>query len=78
MTNDVRVISTLLPYVDAMFVDRECHVLLSENPIPERLDYDTRLFSHRNKEEFIAYLDEIEALATAEHIALIQEVYGAV
>jgi len=77
MTSDIRMISTLLPYVDAMFVDRECHVLLSENPIPERLDYDTRLFSHRNKEEFIAYLDEIEASATPEHLALIHEVYGA-
>lgn len=78
MTNDIRMISTLLPYVDAMFIDRECHLLLSEHPVPERMGYSTELFSHRNKDDFIAYLDAIESSATPEHLALVEEVYGAV
>lgn len=78
MTNDIKMISTLLPYVDAMFVDRECHVLLSEHPVHERMDYGTELFSHRNKDDFIAYLDAVESSATPEHLALVEEVYGAV
>jgi hypothetical protein len=78
MTNDIRMISTLLPYVDAMFVDRECHVLLGEHPVPERTNYGTELFSHRNKDDFIAYLDAVESSATPEHLALVEEVYGAV
>lgn len=77
MTNDVRMISTLLPYCDAMFVDNECRTLLGENPIPGRLGYATRLFSHSNKNEFLDYLDEIEASASPEHIALVDAVYGA-
>jgi hypothetical protein len=76
MTNDIRMISTLLPYVDAMFVDQECHVLLTENPIPQRLNYDTQVFSHRNKEECIAYLDGVESSAAPECLSLIHEVYG--
>lgn len=78
MTNDIRMISTLLPYCDAMFVDRECHVLLTEKPISERLGYDTLLFSHRNKEEFVTHLEEIETSTTREHLALVEEVYGTV
>lgn len=61
-----------------MFIDRECHVLLSENPVPERMDYGTELFSHRNKDDFIAYLEAVESSATPEHLVLVEEVYGAV
>lgn len=59
-------------------VAQECHVLLSENRVPERMDYGTELFSHRNKDDFIAYLDAVESSATPEHLALVEEVYGAV
>lgn len=76
MTNDVRMISTLLPYVDAIFIDKECHVLLTESPVFERIGYDTRLFSHRNKEEFIAHLEDLESSASDEHLALLEQVYG--
>lgn len=79
MTNDVRMISTLLPHCDLMFVDNECRTLLGENPIPARLGYaTTRLFSHSNKNEFLEYLHEIEASASPEHLALVDAVYGAI
>lgn len=78
MTNDIRMISTLLPYCDAVFVDRECHMLLAENPISERISYGTQVFSHRNKDAFVTYLAEIEASAPRDHLALVGEVYGLV
>lgn len=78
MTNDIRMISTLLPHCDAVFVDGECHVLLTEKPVSERLGYDTQLFSHRNKEAFVTYLEEIETSAPPVHLALVEEVYGTV
>ncbi|MGH2710543.1 MAG: hypothetical protein ACRDH9_04990 [Actinomycetota bacterium] len=76
MTTDIRMLSVLLPYCDAVFVDRECHELLTENPISEQLGHETELFSHRNKDEFVTYLAEIEASARPEHLAMVEEVYG--
>ncbi|MGH2556805.1 MAG: hypothetical protein ACRDHO_13955 [Actinomycetota bacterium] len=76
MTNDVRMLSTLLPYCDAVFVDRECHALLTEKPISERIGYGTQFFSYQNKEAFVTYLEETERSTRREHLALVEEVYG--
>jgi len=76
MTNDIRMMSTFMPFVHGMFIDSECHTLLNENPLPERVGFETRLFSHRNKNEFVAYLDEIEAGASQKHLEIVAQVYG--
>lgn len=73
---DVNIISTLLPYCDAMFVDNECRMLLTESPIPERLRYGTKVFSSATGEEFLAFLNSIEAAASPEHLRAVEEVYG--
>lgn len=74
---DVDVISCLLPYCDAMLLDRECcaywrEIQSSKN---RRLPYATRVFSLASKNEFMAYLDEIDASALPDHRRLVREVY---
>lgn len=77
MRADVQFISDLLPYCTAMFIDKECHGLLTEEPLAKEISrFGTRLFSLNNKEEFIEYLEGILANATPEHLAALEEVYG--
>lgn len=74
--NDVELISTLLPYCDAMMVDWEwCNALWSK-PVRERLGYETQVFAPKCMQEFCAYLDAIEATASPEHLQQVAEVYG--
>lgn len=74
--NDVKIISTLLPYCDAMFIDNECRSLLLEKPLCDDIKYDTKIFSLSNKEEFLEYLDQIRHSASEEHMKAVEEVYG--
>jgi hypothetical protein len=59
MLNDVRVISSYAPFVDAMFVDNECAALLAEEPLAGRLRYKARIFSLNTRDEFLAYVRSI-------------------
>lgn len=75
--NDVSVIETYLPYCDAMFLDKECHDILDDRLMRPVLDqYGTRIYSVRNKQAFVDYLDGIESGASPEHIDRLKEVYG--
>lgn len=76
MTGDIEVISTLLPYCDAMFVDNECRGYLNEKPLCEEINYGTKIFSQRIKNEFLNYLEEIEKNASDNLIVSLNEVYG--
>lgn len=76
MVSDICVISTLLPYCDAMFIDNECRGYLNEQPICKEMDYDTKLFSNNNRAEFMSYLDGVERAMPGEHLEKIREVYG--
>jgi len=76
LVTDIEMISTLLPYCDAMFVDNECRSLLMEKPLCDEIDYGTRVFSLSCKEEFLKYLDSIRESASREHLNRIKEVYG--
>jgi hypothetical protein len=74
--NDVKTVATVMPACDAIFVDNEVAALLREEPLRSRLDFGTRVFSQRTKDEFIEFLDEIRASASDEHVAAVREVYG--
>jgi hypothetical protein len=76
--NDVDVMSCLLPYCDAMFVDRECAAYWREiqNSPTRRFPYDTCVFSLSTKREFLDYLDELDLAIPDEQRQLAQEVYG--
>lgn len=76
VVNDIRLLSTVLPYCDALFIDSEMHGLLLEGPLVSELNYGARLYSSRNRDEFLAHLDGIEAAASPAYLALVREVYG--
>lgn len=73
---DISMISTLLPYCDAMMIDTECYLFLNEPDVQQYLDYDTRLFCKKNRDEFMDYLNQIEVNMTSEHRKVITSVYG--
>jgi len=74
---DVRMISVLLPYCDAMFIDNECHSYLSETPLSETINnYQAEIFSQNTKQDFLEYLDKTESEASAKHLRKVKEVYG--
>ncbi|MEA1941966.1 MAG: hypothetical protein U9P68_06965 [Pseudomonadota bacterium] len=74
--NDFEAISTYGPYVDAMFLDRECATLLKEDPLKSDLPITGRIFSTASGEDFIEYLDSLSASATKEVRALAKSIYG--
>jgi hypothetical protein len=74
--NDIEIVSTLLPYCDAMFMDNECSALWHDIPKRHTLPYLCRVFSKNTGADFIRYLTEIKYSATPEHLKLIEEVYG--
>jgi hypothetical protein len=73
---DVNIVSTLLPYCDAMFMDNKCRALLQDIPKDHALPYPCLVFSPNTGVEFIRYLTEIRDSAIPEHLKLIEEVYG--
>lgn len=77
LANDVRMVSSLLPYCDAMFLDNECAAYLAESPASDlKGKYATRVFSLSSFADFVDYLDSIEARATDDHRRLVEGVYG--
>jgi hypothetical protein len=77
MANDIDMISTLLPYCDAIFIDNEMFNLLNQGEVKKRITkHGTKIFSISSKEEFIKYLDNIEKNASKEHLELVDYVYG--
>jgi len=76
MANDVETLCIILPYCDAVFIDKECHALLSEEPLRTELNYGTLVFSLNNKQDFLTYLSDIENSASEGLITALTEVYG--
>jgi hypothetical protein len=76
MMNDIRAIATYAPYVDAMFVDKECAALLEEPRLASDLNYRASVFSLSNGQAFLDYLAEIEAATPAEVREQAARIYG--
>jgi hypothetical protein len=75
LSNDVDAISTLLPYCDAMFIDNECRAYFGEEPLRTEQRFGAQLFSLRNKDVILYYLDSIEASMTPEHLQVVNTIY---
>lgn len=75
-TTDINIISTLLPYCDAMFVDNKSRALLRDIPRDYGLPYGCKVFSPNTGADFIRYLTEIRDSVTHDQLKLIEEVYG--
>ena len=75
--NDFTAIATYAPYVDAMFVDRQCASLLQQGRLRSELTYKAKVFSMSNKQEFVRYLEGLCAAAPQEVQTLAHDLYGA-
>ncbi len=69
-------VSTLLPYCDAMFIDNRCRRLLAAASDGAGLDYATEVFSMASQNELLEWLADVESAAGAEHVALVKQIYG--
>ena len=77
MMNDINVVSTLLPYCDAMFVDNGCRGLWESVPKRYRPTYaQKQIFSPNTREQFLAYLQEVENDGDPAVLACVRNVYG--
>jgi hypothetical protein len=75
--NDFSAISTYAPYVDAMFVDRQCAFLLKQGRLRTELSYKARIFSMTDPQEFLDYLKDLGDFAPKDVQELAHELYGA-
>jgi hypothetical protein len=75
--NDFSAISTYAPYVDAMFVDRQCAFLLKQGRLRTELSYKARIFSMADPQEFLDYLKDLGDSAPKDVQELAHELYGA-
>jgi hypothetical protein len=78
MMTDIALVSTLLPYCDAMFMDNGCRAILVDVPQSHQQFDSTKVYSLNRRGEFLNYLKGIEAAATPEHLALVAEIYGGI
>ena len=76
MTNDLNVLSLLIPYCDAMFIDNQCRGCLEEKDVLENIDFSARVFSPSNKEKFLAYLEHLETDFPKKYVTKVEELYG--
>lgn len=76
--NDISRVASILPYCDAIFVDREMYGLLNHPKVNKDNEarYGTQIYSAANKTDFVEYMDAIERGASKEHLAKVEEVYG--
>lgn len=80
-TADVQFISSYLPYCDALFVDKESAALLKEFPkgTPPKFrltEFNARVFSLGNKEQFLDYLDQLVADIPTEQMEILKDMEG--
>ena len=79
MSNDIDLVAAYAPFCDALFVDKQISHLAAQPELKRELAGLGRLFSLRDGEdqEFLEYLDQIEASATPAHLDAVAAVYGA-
>jgi hypothetical protein len=74
---DFGAISTVLPYSDAMFVDKKCAHYLRQIALAEEAEkYGCRIFSLANRDEFLQYLRGLEAAVSAQQRMHAELTYG--
>lgn len=77
MMNDIDMVSILLPYCDAILVDRDMYSILSFTEMKKITNkYKAKVFSFSNKNELFLYLESIKNKASKNHFKLIEKVYG--
>lgn len=77
MFNDINMVSTLLPFCDAIFVDKDMHSILNFGAVKKVISkYKAKIYSLNNIEDFFKLLNILEKSATKKHIDLVTKTYG--
>jgi hypothetical protein len=77
MVNDINMVSSLLPYCDAMLVDKEIYNILNFPEMKKIIaEYNTKIFSKNQKNELFTYLDNIEKEMPESQSKAIKELHG--
>jgi hypothetical protein len=74
--SDFTAIATYAPYVDAMFVDKQCASLLQQGRLRSELSYRAQIFSMSNQQDFLDYLKQLGDAASKEVQEFAHELYG--
>jgi hypothetical protein len=74
--NDFTAIATYAPYVDAMFVDRQCASLLKQGRLRTELSYKARIFSMDDPQEFLRYLETLCNSTPSAVLERAEEIYS--
>jgi len=77
MFNDINMVSTLLPYCDAIFIDKDMHSILNFGAVKQVVSkYKTKIYSLNNINDFFELLDKLEKSASKKHTNLVIKAYG--
>lgn len=77
MMNDIEMVSILLPYCDAILVDRDMYSILNFGKVKKITDiYKTKVLSLSNKDDLFQFLENIKNKSSQNHFKLIEKVYG--
>lgn len=74
--DDIAHISTYAPYCDAFVMDAPMAELVRRPTVALEERYGVKVFSRRNWDALLAWLDALEASMSAEHRAAVAAVYG--
>jgi hypothetical protein len=74
--NDFNAIATYAPYVDAMFIDKQCASLLQQGRLRTELDLKAKIFSLNSQDEFLQYLNDLGETAATDVRAYANDIYG--
>ena len=74
--NDFNAIATYGPYVDAMFIDKECAQLLTHGRLRSDLNLKARIFSLQSRDDFLQYLTDLGDSASNEICIHAADIYG--
>jgi hypothetical protein len=74
--NDFSAIATYAPYVDAMFIDKQCASLLQQGRLRTELDLKAKIFSLNSQDEFLQYLNDLGETAATDVRAYANDIYG--
>lgn len=73
---DISIVSMVLPYCDAVFIDNHIADHLLSDFVKHRLGYTAHISSWSRRQGFMEYLEDVEKSASQEHLARVREVYG--
>lgn len=76
MMTDVAMVSSVLPYCDAILVDSELKSLLEFGPARARLEAESRVFSMGSMGDLRDYLDGLEEQASPDLVKTAVDLYG--